>query len=57
MAGCPKLSSDGYVDRAFSNLKSYYLSAGYLGKTGMLQFVTFSGQEQTYQAWNGIPRR
>jgi iron complex outermembrane receptor protein len=50
-----KISSDGYIDRAFSNLKSYYLSAGYLGKTAMLKFITFSGQEKTYQAWNGVP--
>ena len=51
-----KISSDGYVDRAFSNLKSYYLSAGYLGKTSMLKFITFSGQEQTYQSWYGVPQ-
>ncbi|QMU29444.1 TonB-dependent receptor [Adhaeribacter radiodurans] len=50
-----KISSDGYIDRAFSKLKSYYFAAGYTGKTGMLKFVTFSGQEQTYQAWNGVP--
>ncbi|PSR52196.1 TonB-dependent receptor [Adhaeribacter arboris] len=50
-----KISSDGYIDRAFSKLKSYYVAAGYTGKTGMLKFVTFSGQEQTYQAWNGVP--
>ncbi|QNF34250.1 TonB-dependent receptor [Adhaeribacter swui] len=50
-----RISSDGYVDRAFSKLKSYYLAAGYNGKSGMLKFVTFSGQEQTYQAWNGVP--
>ncbi len=50
-----RISSDGYVDRAFSKLKSYYFAAGYTGKSGMLKFVTFSGQEQTYQAWNGVP--
>lgn len=50
-----KISSDGYIDRAFSDLKSYYFSAGYLSKTGMLRFVTFSGREKTYQAWNGVP--
>lgn len=50
-----KISSDGYIDRAFSDLKSYYFSAGYLGKTGMLRFVTFSGKEKTYQAWYGVP--
>ena len=49
-----KISSDGYIDRAFSDLKSYYFSAGYHGKTGMLKFITFSGKEQTYQAWNGV---
>lgn len=51
-----KIASDGYIDRAFSKLKSYYFAAGYTGKTGLLQFVTFSGQEQTYQAWNGVPQ-
>lgn len=51
-----KISSDGYIDRAFSRLKSYYFSGGYTGKSGMLKFVTFSGQEQTYQAWYGVPQ-
>lgn len=51
-----KVSSDGYVDRAFSDLKSYYVAAGYHGKSGSLKFVTFSGKEKTYQAWNGIPQ-
>lgn len=51
-----RISSDGYIDRASSNLKSYYLSGGYLGKTGMLKFITFSGREKTYQAWNGVPQ-
>ncbi|CAN5888166.1 TonB-dependent receptor [soil metagenome] len=50
-----RINSDGYIDRAFANLKSYYLSAGYYGQSGMLKFVTFSGQERTYQAWNGVP--
>ncbi|OKL39118.1 TonB-dependent receptor [Pontibacter flavimaris] len=50
-----KISSDGYIDRASSDLKSYYLAAGYHGKTGMLKFVTFSGREKTYQAWDGVP--
>ncbi|SIT91328.1 iron complex outermembrane recepter protein [Pontibacter indicus] len=50
-----KISSDGYVDRASSDLKSYYFAGGYHGKKGMIKFVTFSGKEQTYQAWNGVP--
>ncbi|MCG3164594.1 MAG: hypothetical protein POELPBGB_00353 [Bacteroidia bacterium] len=50
-----KLSSDGYMDRATSDLKSYYLSAGYYGKNTMLRFVNFSGKEKTYQSWWGVP--
>jgi iron complex outermembrane receptor protein len=51
-----RLSSDGYIQRGFSDLKSYYLAAGYHGKTSTLKFVTFSGVEKTYQAWNGVPQ-
>jgi len=50
------LHSDGYIDRAFSNLKSYYLSGGYYGKNTTLKLITFAGQERTYQAWNGVPK-
>ncbi len=50
------LHSDGYIDRAFSNLKSYYLSAGYFGKSTTLKLITFSGYERTYQAWYGVPK-
>lgn len=50
------LQSDGYIDRAFSNLKSYYLSAGYYGKNTTLKLITFSGFERTYQAWYGVPK-
>ncbi len=52
-----KIKSDGYIDRAASNLSSYYLSGAYYGKTGSLQFITFSGKEITYQAWYGVPER
>lgn len=50
-----KISSDGYIDRAFSDLKSYYLSAAYYGKNSILRFVNFSGKEKTYQSWWGVP--
>ncbi len=50
-----KISSDGYMDRATSDLKSYYISAGYYGKSTMLRFVNFSGKEKTYQSWYGVP--
>lgn len=51
-----RLTSDGYMDRASSDLKSFYLSGGYYGNATSLRFVTFSGQEKTYQAWNGVPK-
>ena len=50
-----RIKSDGYVDRAFSDLKSYYFTGGYYGEKTSLKFVTFSGQEKTYQAWYGTP--
>jgi len=49
------IRSDGYIDRASSNLKSFYISGGYFGKTTSLKLITFSGIEKTYQAWNGVP--
>ena len=49
------LTSDGYIDRASSDLRSYYLSGGYYGKNTTLRLITFSGKEVTYQAWEGVP--
>ncbi|RNI26335.1 TonB-dependent receptor [Rufibacter latericius] len=49
-----RLSSDGYIDRATSDLKSFYLSGGYYGAKDMLKVVIFGGKEVTYQAWNGV---
>ena len=50
-----KISSDGYIDRAFSNLKSMSLTAAYHGNNSLLKFVVLSGKEKTYQAWYGMP--
>ena len=50
-----KISSDGFIDRASSDLRSYYLSGAFYGKKNIIKFITFSGYEETYQAWNGIP--
>jgi iron complex outermembrane receptor protein len=50
------LISDGYIDRASSNLKSYFLSAGWYGKKSIVKFNHFVGKEKTYQAWNGVPQ-
>lgn len=50
-----RVSSKGYVDRSSSNLKSFYTSGAWFNKKSMVKFNIFSGQETTYQAWNGIP--
>ncbi len=50
-----RISSDGYIDRASSLLKSYFLSGAYYGKKSLLRANVFSGTERTYQAWNGVP--
>jgi len=48
------LSSDGYIDRASSDLKSYFLQGTYVGKTTLIKALVFGGNEKTYQSWNGI---
>ena len=50
-----RIKSDGFIDRASSNLKSYFLSGAYQGKSELIRVNVFSGTEKTYQAWNGIP--
>ncbi len=49
-----RITSDGYIERASSNLKSFYLSGGYYGAKDLLKVVVFGGHEKTYQAWNGV---
>ena len=51
-----KISSDGFIDRSNAELKSLYFSGGYYGKNDILKFTLLSGTEETYQAWNGIPK-
>ncbi|TDE11537.1 TonB-dependent receptor [Dyadobacter psychrotolerans] len=50
-----RVSSDGFVDRASSELHSYYLSGAYFGKKSFVRANVFSGKERTYQSWNGVP--
>lgn len=50
-----KIESDGYIDRAFSDLKSFFLSAARHGDRSLLRADLFSGREHTYQAWYGVP--
>ena len=46
--------SDGYVDRAFADLKSYFLQGSYTDKNTLIKAVIFGGKERTYQSWSGI---
>lgn len=50
-----KISSDGYIDRAKTNLSSFYLSGAYITENTSIRLNVLSGKEKTYQAWNGIP--
>jgi iron complex outermembrane receptor protein len=49
-----RISSDGFIDRAFSKLYSGYLSTALITKKYSLRFNVIHGQEKTYQAWYGI---
>ena len=49
------ITSDGYIDRASTDLKSFYFSTAYVSDKTSLRFNIFSGKEKTYQAWNGVP--
>ena len=51
-----KISSDGFIDRAGTSLKSFYASAAYITQKSSIRFNIISGTEKTYQAWNGIPQ-
>lgn len=53
-ARASRINSDGYIDRAKSNLNSFYLTAGYYDKKTAIKAIMFSGQEKTYQAWNYV---
>ncbi|MEP5255779.1 MAG: TonB-dependent receptor [Winogradskyella arenosi] len=46
--------SDGYIDRASSDLKSYFLQGSYVDDNTLIKAIAFGGQEVTYQAWNGL---
>lgn len=50
-----KVTSDGFVDRASSDLKSFFVSGGYYSEKTIVKLNVFSGFEETYQAWYGVP--
>jgi iron complex outermembrane receptor protein len=51
-----KIDSDGYVDRAYSDLKSYFIQANYFDENTLVKAITFGGHEKTYQSWSGITK-
>jgi len=49
-----QIKSDGYIDRATSDLKSYFLQASYVDDQTLIKVLTFGGKEVTYQSWYGF---
>ncbi len=49
-----KVNSDGYLERAFSDLLSYYASGAWYGDQTMVKLLFFGGNETTYMAWDGV---
>jgi iron complex outermembrane recepter protein len=50
-----KITSDGYIDRAAADLKSFYLAGAWYGKKSSIKANIMSGKEITYQSWYGTP--
>ncbi|MFW5832373.1 MAG: TonB-dependent receptor, partial [Prolixibacteraceae bacterium] len=50
-----KITSDGFIDRAYSDLKSFFVSGGYYAENTVLKINVLSGLEETYQSWWGVP--
>ena len=48
-----KITSDGYIDRASSDLSSYFFSGSYSKNNTFIKALAFGGHEKTYQSWNG----
>jgi iron complex outermembrane receptor protein len=50
------ITSDGFIDRASVDLKSYFAQGAYFNDRTVVKFVTFSGKEKTYHAWDGVSK-
>jgi iron complex outermembrane receptor protein len=48
------IGSDGYIDRATSDLNSFFIQGGYQDDKTLVKTIVFGGKERTYQAWYGI---
>lgn len=49
-----QIASDGYIDRAASNLFGYFFNANYVTNSTLIKAIAFGGKEKTYQAYWGI---
>lgn len=49
-----QIASDGYIDRAASNLFGYFFNANYITESTSIKAIAFGGKEKTYQAYWGI---
>jgi len=50
-----EISSAGFINRASVDLKSYFVQGAYFNEQTRIKFITFSGREKTYHAWDGVP--
>ena len=48
------IASEGFIDRASSNMFGYFFNANYITEKSQIKFMAFGGKEKTYQAWYGI---
>jgi iron complex outermembrane receptor protein len=48
--------SDGYIERASSDMKSFLAQAAYYKGKTTLKYLTFGGKEETYNAWDGLTK-
>ena len=51
------IASDGFIDRASTNMFGYFFNANYISEKSQVKFMAFGGKEKTYQAWYGIEDR
>ena len=49
------VQSDGWVDRASSDLSSFQLALNRAWWGGSMTYTILSGRERTYQSWSGVP--
>lgn len=50
-----EITSDGFIERSASDLRSWFLSTAYQKKRHTTRLQIMSGTETTGQAWDGVP--